>query len=148
MPFFQKIFGTSQDYHKSAVKFSKIFWPLPPLKIFLNPYTPPKIFGQAHVWLQLFDFMNLKILLAYFYGGATFLRITFEWTIFLLLCVLPELIPLNVDPVVWWSRCLMPVVDWLRIKLVTTSNSLASTLPSPFKSNIWIKEKRIKKKLL
>jgi hypothetical protein len=23
MPFFQKIFGTSRDYHKSAVKFSK-----------------------------------------------------------------------------------------------------------------------------
>ncbi len=26
-----------------------MFWPLPPLKIFLNPYPPPKIFGQAHV---------------------------------------------------------------------------------------------------
>ncbi len=47
---FQKIFGTSRDYHKSAIKFSKFFWPLPPLKIFLNPYPPPKIFGPAHVW--------------------------------------------------------------------------------------------------
>ncbi len=34
MPFFQKIFGTSQDYHKSAIKFSKCFWPPPPPKFF------------------------------------------------------------------------------------------------------------------
>ena len=24
---------------------------------------------------------------------------------------LPELMPLKVDPVVWWSRCRIPVVD-------------------------------------
>ncbi len=52
MPLFQKIFGTSWGYHESAVKLSNKFWPLPPLKMFLNPYPPPKIFGQAHVWLQ------------------------------------------------------------------------------------------------
>jgi hypothetical protein len=46
--FFQKILGTSRDYHKSAVKFFKFFDTSPPLKIFLNPYPPPKIFGQAH----------------------------------------------------------------------------------------------------
>jgi hypothetical protein len=44
-----KFFGTSRDYHKSAVKFSKFFDHSPPLKIFLNPYPPLKIFGQAHV---------------------------------------------------------------------------------------------------
>ncbi len=52
MLFFQKILGTSWDYHKSAIKFSKFFWPLPPLKIFLNPYPPPTIFRQAHVWSE------------------------------------------------------------------------------------------------
>jgi hypothetical protein len=59
MPFFQKILETSQDFHKSAVKFSKqiLTTPPPPLKIFLNPYPPPKIFGQAREWLTL---SNLK----------------------------------------------------------------------------------------
>ena len=63
-PFFQKILGTSRDYHKSAIKFSKFFWPLPPLKIFLNPYPPPTIFGQAHVckFKQLIRRINSYIL--------------------------------------------------------------------------------------
>jgi hypothetical protein len=38
--FLKKIFWTSQDFHKSEVKISKVF---------LNPYPPPKIFGRAHV---------------------------------------------------------------------------------------------------
>ncbi len=61
MPFFQKIFGTSQDYHKSAVKFSNFFWPLPipPLKIFIKPLPSPQDFWPGscmiltHVWYNL-----------------------------------------------------------------------------------------------
>ena len=41
---FQKIFGNSLDFHKSAQK----FWPLP-LKTFLNSYPPPLVSGQVHV---------------------------------------------------------------------------------------------------
>jgi len=43
--------------------------------------------------------------------------------------------PLTV-PVAPWSRCLLPVALWLRMRSVTRENSAASTVPSPFRSNI------------
>jgi len=65
MAFLKKIF----TFLAKKCPFSENFWDLsglsqicnkifknfltpPPLKIFFNPYPPPKIFGQAHVWIR------------------------------------------------------------------------------------------------
>ena len=50
--------------------------------------------------------------------------------------IVVRLLTLKVEPVLPWSLCLAPMLDWLFMRLVTTSNSLASTLPSPLRSNI------------
>jgi len=54
------MFETSQDFHKSEIKCSRKFRPLP-LKMFLNPYPPPKVFGQANVCLTVFQFLKKEI---------------------------------------------------------------------------------------
>ncbi len=70
--FFRKFLGP-RDFYKSAVKFSKknLHLPPPPLKSFLNPYPPPKIFGQAHV---CFRFITLHVVRKRLFKNQTFLN--------------------------------------------------------------------------
>ena len=44
---------------------------------------------------------------------------------------------LKTFPVVEWSRCLRPMLVWLRIKLFKVLNSCQSRVPLPLESNIW-----------
>ncbi len=57
---FSENFGDLSGLSQICNKIFKIFLTPPPLKIFLYPYPPPTIFGQAHVWITLESNWSIK----------------------------------------------------------------------------------------